>query len=365
VRLRQQLSLVLLITLEAFASDPAWRQAQTGYSFEFPRDHASHPEYKFEWWYYTGNLATSEGQRFGYQLTFFRVGVDRKPKNPSRWAVRDLYMTHFAITDVSGGRYRFAERMNRSGIGWAGASTDEYHVWNQDWEVKLCQGKHQLRATEGEMALTLELEEGKPPVIHGQQGISQKGSQPGNASHYYSLTRMPTRGELSLGGKRYVVGGLSWMDHEFGTSFLEAEQIGWDWFSIQLDGGVELMVFQLRRSDGTLDRHSSGTWIEADGKHRPLKLSEFTLKVDEVWRSPKSGAAYPVAWRVEIPRENLILNVRAVLLDQELRTERSTGVNYWEGAVEVSGNRAQRLSRGRGYLEMTGYSGKPISEKFR
>jgi predicted secreted hydrolase len=346
-------------------ADGGWKQARPGYTFQFPRDHASHPEYKLEWWYYTGNLATSAGQRFGYQLTFFRVGVDPKPTNPSVWAVRDLYMAHFAITDVSQGRYRFAERMNRSGVGWAGASTAEYHVWNQDWEAKLSDSTHQLRAAEGEMTLSLELAEGKAPVVHGERGISQKGSQTGNASHYYSLTRMPTHGELRFGGKRHAVEGLSWMDHEFGTSFLEAEQIGWDWFSIQLEDGVDLMLFQLRRVDGSRDPRSGGTWVEVDRRVQTLRVGDFTLKPGEVWRSPESGGAYPVTWEVEIPKQNLILNVRSILPDQELRTERSTGVNYWEGAVEVSGTREGRPIRGRGYLEMTGYSGRPISEKFR
>lgn len=359
------LLLFLSVTLRLFASDAVWRQAQPGYTFQFPRDHASHPEYKIEWWYYTGNLTARERQRFGYQLTFFRVGVDANPKNPSRWAVRDLFMAHFAITDVTGKRYRFAERMNRAGVGWAGASVRQYRVWNQDWEASLENGRHQLRAADGDMAILLELTETKPPVIHGQRGVSQKGERPGNASHYYSLTRMPTRGQLSLAGEQYTVDGLSWMDHEFGTSFLEPGQIGWDWFSIQLDEGADLMLFQLRRSDGSRDRHSSGTWVEADGRRQTVESHQFRLLPGALWKSPGSGGSYPILWEIVLPKLDLSLKVRAVLPNQELSTERSTGVTYWEGAIEVIGSRSGRPVRGRGYLEMTGYSGQPISEKFQ
>jgi predicted secreted hydrolase len=337
-----------------------------GFVFEFPRDHASHPEYKIEWWYYTGNLVSHRGKRFGYQLTFFRIGVESQPKNPSRWAVRDLFMTHFAITDISGKQYRFTERMNRAGPGWAGAESSHYRVWNQDWEARIdAEGKRQLRAADRDMKLALVLSEGKPPVIHGERGVSPKGNAAGNASHYYSLTRMPTRGTLSLGGETYPVEGESWMDHEFGTSFLEKEQTGWDWFSLQFEDGSDLMLFRLRRSDGSLDRHSSGTWIGADGTSISIGVGDFIVRPEETWRSAASGARYPIAWEIEVPKQELRLRLSTLVENQELRTERSTGVTYWEGAVEVQGTRAGRPVRGRGYLEMTGYAGPAISEKFR
>lgn len=358
---------LLLVSLASGIAwaDSAWRQALPGFGFEFPRDHGSHPAYKIEWWYYTGNLS-SGGKRFGYQLTFFRIGVESQPKNPSRWAVRDLFMTHFAITNISGKQYRFAERMNRAGAGWAGAESGHYRVWNQDWEARIdAQGKHELKASDRDMKLALVLSEGKRPVIHGVRGISQKGNAAGNASHYYSLTRMPTRGTLSLGGETYPVEGESWMDHEFGTSFLEKEQTGWDWFSLQFDDGSDLMLFQLRRSDGSLDRHSSGTWIGADGKSLHIGVDDFILRPGETWRSEASGARYPVNWEMEVPKQDLRLRLSTPVENQELRTERSTGVTYWEGAVEVLGTRTGRPVSGRGYLEMTGYAGPAISEKFR
>jgi len=355
-----------LILAGVLWADDAWKQALPGFVFEFPRDHASHPDYKIEWWYYTGNVASNDGKRFGYQLTFFRIGVESQPKSPSRWAVRDLFMTHFAITDVSGKQYRFAERMKRAGAGWAGADASRYRVWSQDWEARIdVEGKHQLKASDRDMKLTLVLSEGKRPVIHGDRGVSQKGNADGNASHYYSLTRMPTRGTLLLGGAALAVEGESWMDHEFGTSFLEKEQTGWDWFSLQLDDGSDLMLFQLRRSDGSLDRHSSGTWIGANGESVPLGAGDFTLKPGETWQSKESGASYPVTWELEVPRHDMRLRLGTEVENQELRTERSTGVTYWEGAIEVQGTRAGRPLRGRGYLEMTGYAGPAISEKFR
>src|SRR5262245_12270039 len=345
--------------------DGTWQQALPGYILEFPRDHASHPAYKIEWWYYTGNLASST-KRFGYQLTFFRIGVEPEPKNPSRWSVRDLFMTHFAITDINGRQHRVAERMNRGGPGWAGAEVGRYRVWNQDWEARIDdEGTHHLEASDRDMSLMLELAGNKHPVMHGEHGFSQKGNAAGNASYYYSLTRMRTHGTLTLNGESFSIEGESWMDHEFGTSFLEKEQTGWDWFSLQLEDGSDLMLFQLRRADGTVDRHSSGTWIDKEGKIEPILVSDFSLRPGELWRSTASRASYPVAWEIEVPKRELFLHLSTRVASQELRTEQSTGVTYWEGAVEVTGTRSGRPVRGRGYLEMTGYAGQAISEKFR
>ncbi len=353
-------------TLEAASWDESWRQARPGYRFNFPRDHASHPEFKIEWWYYSGNLVDKNSRRFGFQLTFFRAGVRAKPENPSRWAVRDLFVAHMALSDLEAGRFRFAERLNRSGPGWAGASPETYRVWNGQWEARLADsGRHQLRAWDQDFGIELDLDPGRPPVVHGAAGISQKGGQEGNASHYYSLTRMPTRGRIRVDGQQFEVSGLSWMDHEFGTSFLQPEQKGWDWFAIQLDSGLDLMLFQLRRSDGQSDEHSSGTILDVSGKSHSLRSSDFKLDPVTTWRSPHSGASYPVAWRLRIPGQGLDLKVRAAQPDQELRTQRSSGVTYWEGAVEVSGTQGNRRVEGRGYLEMTGYSGESMGDFLR
>ena len=342
-----------------------WRQAAPGHVWQFPRDHGSHPEYRIEWWYYTGNLASDRGRRFGYQVTFFRVGVDPAPENPSRWAVRDLHMAHLALTDLESGRHRFGERLDRGGLGWAGARAGTLEVWNGGWRASLDGGLHRLEVVDRSFGVDLRLEPGRGPTLHGEDGLSRKGPSAGNASHYYSMTRMPTTGRVRLDGEWIDVAGASWMDHEFGTTFLEPGQVGWDWFSLQLDDGADIMVFQLRRADGRPDRHSAGTWIGADGIAAPLDGSDVRLVPGRRWTSPGSGAAYPVEWRVEVPGRRAILDVAAALDAQELDTAASTGVTYWEGAVTVNGRVGGRQVRGRGYLEMTGYSGRPMSEVFR
>jgi predicted secreted hydrolase len=358
---------VTLAGITLAAQSPAWKEAAPGRPIVLPADHASHPDYKLEWWYYTGNLDAAQGRRFGYQLTFFRIGIDSAPANRSRWAVRDLYMTHLALTDVNGRRYQFAERMNRSGPGWAGAATDAYRVWNEDWQATLgAGGTHHLTAGTPGFAIDLRATEDRPAAMHGDRGYSRKGAAAGNASHYYSLTRMPTIGTITLDGHAIDVTGQSWMDHEFGTSFLEPQQIGWDWFSIQLDDGSDLMIFQLRRADGSIDPRSSGTLVEPDGRTTPITLeSGFRLEPGRVWKSPASGSQYPIAWTVRLPRANITLSVSAALDDQELHTERSTGVTYWEGAIDVTGQVRGHVVKGRGYLEMTGYSGTPMGRFMR
>jgi predicted secreted hydrolase len=366
-------------------AQPQWREASPGYRFEFPRDHASHPDYKLEWWYYTGNVQTAEGRRFGYQVTFFRVGIDPVPANPSRWAVRDLYMTHLAVSDPQDRRYRFEERLSRAGPGLAGADAERYRVWNEDWSAGLLNvpaedalarpsrerrqaslsaaalmkaepRSHFIRALSGRAGVDLVLDEGKTPAVNGVNGISQKGALAGNASHYYSLTRMPTRGAIIIDGERFEVTGDSWMDHEFGTSFLEKEQQGWDWMSIQLADGRDLMLYQLRRGDGSRDPRSSGTLIDAQGRTIHLTARDFTMSPGgQTFRAP-SGASYPIRWSIQIPQAQLALDVTTPLENQELSTP-GAGISYWEGVIDVSGRSAGNAVTGRGYLEMTGYRG--------
>ena len=362
---------IALVTVPAMAQESGrvtsdgWRQAEIGYTLQFPRDHGSHPDYRIEWWYYTGNLSSDDGRRFGYQVTFFRIGVDPAPDNPSRWAVRDLFMAHLALTDIGAGRQRMAERLDRGGVGWAGARAGTLEVWNGDWRAELDGTTHRLRAVDGAFGVDLRLEPGKGPTVHGEDGLSRKGAQAGNASYYYSMTRMPTTGHLVVDGETVAVTGASWMDHEFGTTFLEASQVGWDWFSLQLDDGSELMVFQLRGADGSPDPHSAGTWVDAAGAPTPLGAGEFTLVPGRRWSSPSTDAAYPVQWRIELPGRAARFDISAAVDAQELNTEASTGVTYWEGAVTLRGQIGERAVSGRGYLEMTGYTGRPMSEMFR
>ncbi|HVF91022.1 MAG TPA: lipocalin-like domain-containing protein, partial [Blastocatellia bacterium] len=333
--------------------------------FSFPRDHAAHEPYRIEWWYYTGNLQSKSGRRFGFQLTFFRTGISLEPSTASAWAVRDIHMAHFAISDIEDESFHAFEKLNRSGIGWAGADPVRYRVWNEDWEARLEGDDHLLDAREGGYSISLRLTPGKPVVIHGENGISQKGRTTGNASHYYSITRFSTSGKLMAGGEELDVTGLTWMDHEFGTSFLEQGQVGWDWFSIQLDDGRDLMLFQLRRADGSIDPSSSGTLIDEGGRATRVDPGEFSLLPGRAWRSPESGANYPTQWSIDMPRHGLRLKVRGAFDNQELRTPESTGVTYWEGSIAVEGEDGSRTVSGRGYLEMTGYSGQNMGALFR
>ncbi|REJ97315.1 MAG: carotenoid 1,2-hydratase [Planctomycetota bacterium] len=333
-----------------------WSRATEPRTFEFPRDHGPHEDFQIEWWYYTGNLSTSAGEPFGYQLTFFRTGINQKPRNPSRWAVRDLYTAHFALSDIGRQEHYGFQRNRRAGVGLAGAARDKYHVFNGDWSVKLQGDVHHLQAVDGEYALDLRLRPTKPVVLQGEQGLSRKGALPGNASYYYSHVRMASEGTLTVDGTTHQVSGESWMDHEFSTSFLEPGQVGWDWFSIQLDNGHELMLFQMRRSDGP-SRYRSGTLVDADGRSESLKTADIQLRPRALWKSPESGGNYPVAWDVELPRHSYRLEVVAAFDDQEMITAASTGIVYWEGSVVVRGQSDEGPVGGRGYLEMTGYAG--------
>jgi predicted secreted hydrolase len=298
-------------------------------------------------------------------LTFVRTGVVREPDNPSRWALRDLFLAHFAISDIDEQSIHSFERINRSGIGWAGADTTAYRVWNEDWEAKLDVRDHLLAASDQGYSIELRLAPRKSEVIHGVISISQIGAAERNASHYYSLTRLDTEGSISVKGESFQVTGLSWMDHEFGSSFLEEQQVGWDWFSIQLHDGRDLMLFQGRRADGSIDPRSSGTLIDVDGRSTHIRSGEFSLQPGDQWRSAASGASYPTEWLLELPAERLKLRLTAVLKDQELRTPESTGVTYWEGSIEADGTAGESQVRGRGYLEMTGYAGQSMGAILR
>ncbi len=332
----------------------------------FPADHGPHLDYQTEWWYYTGNLVAPGGQRFGYQLTFFRRALVPPPlrsERESQWAADQVYMAHFALTDVEDRSYHAFERFSRGAAGLAGAQATPYRVWLDDWQVEEVEpGVTRLRAqigpadaaeSQGTLSLDLLLKDRKGPILQGDRGFSPKGPQPGNASYYYSLTRMETRGTVHIGEVRYQVSGLSWMDHEWSTSGLAADQIGWDWFSIQLDDGSELMVFQLRKEDGSIDLYSSGTFVAPDGNTRHLGHEDFEIRVEDSWRSPNSGATYPAGWTLVVPKLDLTLSIDPYLSDQELIVSYA----YWEGAVEVEGERAGQAVSGSGYVELTGYAG--------
>ncbi|MFQ5598463.1 MAG: lipocalin-like domain-containing protein [Nitrospiria bacterium] len=337
-----------------------FEKALPGYRFAFPRDHGSHPTYLIEWWYFTGNLQSKSGDAYGYELTFFRRGIENTfvEENPSRWTVRDLYLAHFAVSDLPKKRFFYEEKISRAALGKAGAKEGEMEVWIDRWSAVQEGETMRLIAGEGAFRIALELRPAKPLVIHGTEGVSRKGDALGDASHYYSFTRLMTEGSMVANGKEIAVTGLSWMDHEFGSSLLGADQVGWDWFSIQLDDGSDYMFYQIREKGGGKDAVSSGTAVAFDGTARHLRSEDFTLKPLSHWTSSKSGGAYPLVWEIALPSEGLVLRAEPAMDDQELMTDESTRVTYWEGASRFSGTKRGETVSGAGYIELTGYAGR-------
>jgi predicted secreted hydrolase len=338
----------------------AWLRAAGPRTFRFPEDHGAHEDYRIEWWYYTGNVQTPTGRRFGYQLTFFRTGLQMRPGNPSRWAVRDLYTAHWAISDIQREQHHHWQRNRRAGIDQAGAETGRLCVWNGGWRAEMSGDTHRLLAGSGDFSLRLELTPRKPLVLHGDEGLSQKGHSEGNASYYYSFPRLDTSGVITVAGVEYPVHGSSWMDHEFSTSLLEEGQLGWDWFSIQFDDNTELMLYQMRLDDGTVDPYSLGTYVAENGESTRLAAEDFRMQPITTWRSTRTSADYPVRWQIEIPKLDMKLQVDAAFNAQEMDTRATTGISYWEGSVSVRGTRDRAEIGGTGYLEMTGYLGKGL-----
>ena len=336
-----------------------WAAADGTRTWTFPRDHGAHPEYRTEWWYFTGILAAADGRRFGYQLTFFRQGmvpVAADPGNP--WSVRDLHLAHFTLTDVRERSFRFGERISRAGPGLAGAAVDALRAWVLDWSAAAEGSGFTLEAREGDVAIRLSLRPRRPPVLHGFGGLSRKGPAVGQASWYASVTDLETTGTVRAGGEGEVaVQGASWFDHEFGSGQLADDLAGWDWFGLRLSDGRALMIYRLRRRDGTVAPASAGTLVGADGTARHLAGDDVAIEALATWRSPHSGASYPARWRLRVPAAGIALELSPLLPDQELRTGRSTGVTYWEGAVGGRGTGGGTPVTVEGYAELTGYAG--------
>jgi predicted secreted hydrolase len=336
--------------------DPGgFARASAPRDFRFPEDHGPHPEFRHEWWYFTGNLRGPGGRRFGYQLTFFRFALSPDlPDRRSRWGTNQAYMAHFAVTDAQGNRFRFFERTGRGALDIAGATARPFRVWLDDWSAEGADASTlpvRLRAAEGGTSVDLVLDSARPVVLQGDRGLSRKGAAPGNASYYYSMTRLATRGDVRVEGAPFPVEGNSWLDREWGTSSLETGQSGWDWFALQLSDGRDLMFYRLRRGDGGADPFSAGTLVLPDGSFRPLSPDDVRIEVLDQWRSPESGARYPSRWRLRLPTESLELEVVPRVADQELRN----AVRYWEGAVGVRGTSRGEPVEGDGYVELTGY----------
>jgi predicted secreted hydrolase len=365
---------LMLFLLLFFAFSHVWvvyAEDTTGYlsvtgpcDFEFPDDHASHPGYRTEWWYYTGNLQSAVGNRYGFQLTFFRrqiIPLESEKKWPtpaSAWRANQIYLAHAALSDLDGKRHFYVQRMGRGVLGIAGELRDNdiVRIFLNKWSTQIGPKVHHLRVTSERFDFDLDLSPVKPPVFHGNDGYSQKGSTPERASCYYSLTRLETKGQVTLAGKTFSVSGLSWMDHEFSTASLEPGLVGWDWFSLQLSDNTEIMIYLLRQKDGKLNLASSGTYIRSNGKTTHLSRNDIEVTATDTWNSPNSGAVYPARWQLRLPSLSMDLIIVPNLADQEMRTHESTGMTYWEGSVSVQGFENGRRISGKGYVELTGYA---------
>jgi predicted secreted hydrolase len=348
-----------------------FQQALPGRAFDFPRDHGPHPGFRHEWWYLTGNLDAANGERFGFELTFFRFALlpPATPPpgagaavatpapgapTPSAWRARDIYMAHFAVSDVAQRRFRFAQKLSRAALGLAGAEAQPLRVWIDDWslaEPGPSDSTWALHAAQPGYEIALTLVPQGAPVLNGADGLSRKSDRPADASYYYSIPRVAVRGRLLRGTQALEVQGLAWLDREWGSGGLGASEEGWDWFALQLDDGTALMFYALRDQGGGRDRHSAGTWVAADTGTRALANADVDIAATAGWRN-SDGVSYPAGWRVRIPTLALDVSVRPVLADQELKTSPP----YWEGAVDVSGTRAGRRVGGRGYVELVGYA---------
>lgn len=325
-------------------------------AIEFPRDLGAHEQYQTEWWYYTGNLRGDDGREFGYQFTIFRRALTPEKAgsaNPSAWRSNQVYFAHFTISDIANETFYEAEKFSRDGAGLAGASAAPYRVWIENWSAaEIAPGIVRLAAQTDEVALSLELTQTGPPILQGEAGLSQKGPEAGNASYYYSFVQQPTTGEIIIDGQSFAVAGISWKDHEYSTSALSDNAVGWDWFSIQLDDGTAVMLGQIRQADGTLSPYSAGMLIAPDGASQPLTKDDFDITVTDTWLSEASGAEYPAGWQIHIPAVDLALTAVPLMPNQEL----TLSTAYWEGAVAYRGTIAGLAINGRGYIELTGYA---------
>jgi predicted secreted hydrolase len=339
-------------------ADDGFARATQPREFVFPRDHGSHPEFRTEWWYFTGNLATPEGRHFGFELTFFRYGLapaTSRQQDASAWRADQVWMAHFAITDTEGKRFVARERLAREALGLAGATSEPLRIWVEDWgisgEARDDELRVRLTARDDLIGLELRLASTVPHVAQGDRGLDVKGAGNGNASHYYSVPRLAAEGEVTVAGDTFAVTGTAWLDREWSTSSLDAGTVGWDWFALRLSDGSNLMFYRLRTAAGEASPYSGGTLISADGIRTRLRAEDVALTVLGQWTSRATGVRYPVAWRLELPGSGIELQIQPYLEQQEL----ALSVRYWEGAVHADGQGPRGPLTAEGYLELAGY----------
>ena len=331
-------------------SAEGFRKALAVREFNFPRDHGAHQGYRNEWWYLTGNLSDTEGNDFGYQVSFFRVRLspeNNEVKQSSRWATNHIWMAHVALTNGRSGKHDSVERFSRESLGLAGVQAEPFHIWLDDWQIIAVDNKTwQLLIATAEFKLQLRLSPSKPPVLVGERGLSQKSATPGNASYYYSITRLHTEGKITLGDEVQRVSGDSWFDREWGSSALDKDQEGWDWFSLQLNSGEELMYYRLRNSQGQTHPYSAGIWVDSKGHSQQLSAEEIVLTPTDWWQS-EDGTRYPIGWQLVYGER--YWRIESLIKNQLMKTQ----LSYWEGAIKIFDAESRQV--GRGYLELTGY----------
>jgi len=336
-------------------ADDQFEKALKVRKFNFPQDHGAHENYRTEWWYFTGNLQTQSGRKFGYQLTFFRYALNRnKATSISAWRSNQMYMAHLALTDVENNRFYTEEKFSRAANGLAGSQTQKLEVRLYGWSAEMQDADTSaihLTAKADQFAIDISLEPKKPLVLQGQNGFSRKSEKPGNASYYYSYTRLKTSGSIRIADQLFTVSGTSWMDREWSTSSLSSEQIGWNWFALQFSDNSELMYYQFRRKDGQSDKHNSGALFLADNSKISLGPTDITIIILDQWKSPHSEISYPSVWHLSIPSQQMEVTLKPLINDQEL----NLSYRYWEGAVSIRGIKNGNPVIGQGYVELTGY----------
>lgn len=372
-------AMTLAAARDSGAQRTVFAQALNPQTLQFPHDQGPHPNFRQEWWYLTGNLDSADGERFGFELTIFRFALTPASPQPltvssprdaegSQWRTRQIYLGHFAVSDVKKQTFRFAVKLSRGALGLAGAQADPFRVWVGNWQISEAPSPAattaesaakastwQLEAAGNGYALSLAARPLMAPVLNGERGLSRKSGEPGNATYYYSIPRIDVAGTLTRGGKALRVRGLAWLDREWGSGSLGPQEKGWDWFGLQLGDGSCVMFYSLRDRSGAEDPYSAGTWVDTEGHARPLGHGDVHIQVLGNW-TDAGGARYPSRWRLVAPTLGLDLRVRPVLAGQEL----VTSPRYWEGAVDVTGTRASRPVTGRGYVELVGYAGTSV-----
>ena len=356
---------IFFVILLANARAADWKIAEPGWRYEFPRDDHAHRDFKTEWWYFTGNVFDDKGRRFGYELTFFRHGIqpaaERDPK-ASRFIVDDLKFAHFAITDIAGQRFHFDQKTSRGAFGEAGFDDGHRLAWIEKWNLNETEDGFDVAATADFGAVRLHLHAAKSRVVHGENGVSVKAEGGASASHYYSIPRLETSGEITANGATHSVRGETWFDHEWSSSQLGKDEVGWDWLCLQWEDGSALMLYRMRLANGAaVEPSSSGMWIAEDGTATHLRASDFQMAPTEFWKSKATEAQYPIGWRITLPGQRAEFTIRAALENQELKLG---AITYWEGAIDANGTREGKPIKARGYLELTGYAG-ALSDRIR